>query len=480
MATPKKDNNSYKNIKRQDFEFRSPEERVKDFHELYKDYTDDFIKQQASRCQDCGVPFCHGFGCPLSNNIPDFNDFVFRGMWKEACELLHRTSNFPEFTGHICPALCEEACTLNVGMEPVTIRNIELVITEKGFENGWIKPMPPKKRIDKSIAIIGSGPAGLVAAQELCRMGYSVTVFEKDEKPGGFLRYGIPDYKLPKSLIDRRIDQLVAEGVVFKTGVNAGTDVGFEELKKGFDVILLTLGSRSPRDLKIKGRELKGIYFATDYLKQSNKRVDGKKFSAEELIDAKGKNVVVIGGGDTGSDCIGTARRQGAKNVCQLEILPRPSESRDDETPWPMYAKKLRTSSSHEEGCSRYWSILTKEYRGDGSVKKVLTSEVEWISNNGKWEMKEIPGTEKEFDAEIVFLAMGFEHPVHDKLVKDSGIELDTRGNIKTNNFGYGLTSVDNVYSAGDAARGASLVVWAFNHAREAAKMIDNNLRNKK
>ncbi len=479
MATAKKSIYSFKNVKRQDFTYRKPEDRIKDFHELYIHYTEDFIKQQASRCMDCGIPFCHGYGCSVANCIPDFNDLVYRGMWYEACELLHETNNFPEITGHVCPALCEEACTLNVGMEPVTIKNIELAIAEKGFENGWILPKPPKTRINKSIAVIGSGPAGLAAAQDLNRMGYNVTVFEKDQKAGGFLRYGIPDYKLDKAIIDRRINQMEKEGVIFKTGVNAGTDISLKELIKDFNVILLSCGSRQPRDLKTKGRELNGIYFATDYLKQSNMRVDGIKIPDNELIDAKGKNVLVIGGGDTGSDCIGTARRQGAKDIIQIEILPKPPQKRAEDTPWPMYSKKLRTSSSHEEGCERYWSVMTKEFIGDKSVKKVLISEVEWIISNNKFDMREIPGTEKELNADIVFLAMGFEHPIHDKLLEELGVKYDGRGNISTDNFGYGKTSVEGVFSAGDASRGASLVVWAISHGKQVAKSIDEYLKNK-
>ncbi len=477
MARLKEKLNNYKKIQREDFKYRSIENRLKDYKKIYVDYADDLIKQQASRCQDCGIPFCHGFGCPLSNLIPDFNDLVYKGLWKEALDLLHSTNNFPEITGIVCPALCEESCTLNVGMKPVTIRNIELAIVEKGFANGWITPELPKFRTGKKIAVIGSGPAGLVAAQNLNRKGHKITVFEKDKKPGGFLRYGIPDFKLEKRIIDRRINQLIAEGIEFRTNIYAGKDIKKTELKKDFDVILLTCGSREPRDLVIEGRELKGIHFATDYLSQSNILIDGEKIIKERLIDANGKNVVVIGGGDTGSDCIGTARRQGAKNIYQMEILPEPPEERAEETPWPMYAKKLRTSSSHDEGCERYWSVLIKQFTGEnGNVKKVKGLKVEWINKNGKLEMIEKKGTEFEFNAELVLLAMGFLHPVHDKLIKDLGVELDERGNIKTDNFGYGKTSVSNVFAAGDSARGASLVVWAFSHAKDVSKYIDEYL----
>lgn len=473
-------NLNYKIIKRQDFKYRKIEERLKDYKTIYKEYTEDFIKLQASRCQDCGIPFCHGFGCPLSNMIPDFNDLVYKGLWRDALDLLQSTSNFPEITGIVCPALCEESCTLNVGLEPVTIRNIELVIVEKGFENGWIIPKLPKVRTGKSVAIIGSGPAGLVAAQDLNRKGHKVTVFEKDKRPGGFLRYGIPDFKLEKYIIDRRVDQLIAEGVEFKTGVYAGEDIKAAELKKKYDIILLTNGSRDPRDLNIEGRSLDGIYFATEYLTQSNKRVAGEKIQELELIDAKDKNVIVIGGGDTGADCIGTARRQGAKNIYQLEILPQPPEDRASETPWPMYAKKLRTSTSHEEGCERYWSVLTKKFVGEnGKVKKAEGLSVKWISNNGKFTMKEKKGTEFQYKAELVLLAMGFLHPVHDNLIKDLDINLDEKGNIKTDNYGYGKTNIDGVFAAGDAVRGASLVVWAFSHAKDVSLVIDKYLREK-
>jgi glutamate synthase (NADPH/NADH) small chain len=473
-----KTNLNYKKIKRQDFKYRKVEDRLKDYKSIYQEYTEDFIKLQASRCQDCGIPFCHGFGCPLSNMIPDFNDLVYKGLWRDALDLLHKTNNFPEITGIVCPALCEESCTMNVGLEPVTIRNIELSIVEKGFEKGWIIPNLPKIRSGKKVAVIGSGPAGLVAAQDLNRKGHKVTVFEKDNKPGGFLRYGIPDFKLEKYIIDRRIDQLKAEGVEFKTNVFAGEDIKANELKNKYDVILLTCGSRESRDLNIEGREFKGVYFAVDYLTQSNKKVDGEKILKSELIDAKDKNVIVIGGGDTGADCIGTARRQGAKNIYQLEILPEPPEERSVETPWPMFAKKLRTSSSHNEGCERYWSVLTKKFIGEnGKVTGVSGISIDWINNNGKFTMKEKKGTEFEFKADLVILAMGFTHPKHTKLIKDLKIELDERGNIKTDNFGYGKTNINNVFAAGDASRGASLVVWAFSHAKDVSIAIDKYLR---
>ena len=480
MANIKKnsDEKNFKNIPRMDFKYRDVEERIKDYKNIYLDYTIDFIQLQAARCQDCGVPFCHGFGCPLGNLIPDFNYAVSKGQWLDAINILHSTNNFPEITGSVCPALCEEACTLNVGLDSVTIRNIELAIIETGFKNGWIKPEPPVKRTGKKVAVIGSGPAGLVVAQNLNRKGHFVTVFEKDDRIGGFLRYGIPDFKLDKSLIDRRVDQMKKEGVEFNTEVDVGVDISVNLLKKSYDAIVLTIGARQPRDLVLPGRDLKGIYFATDYLKQANKIVAGDKMPENELISAKDKDVIVIGGGDTGADCIGTARRQGAKNIYQIEILPKPPENRSEETPWPMYAKKLRHSSSHKEGCERRWNILTKSFIGDGEkVTGIKGCSVEWFEKDGRFDFKELGGTEFTLNGELILLAMGFLHPVHSKLIEDFRLELDNRGNIKTDNFGFGKTSVEKVFAAGDAVRGASLVVWAFTHGREVAKIVDQYLK---
>ncbi|MBN2544653.1 MAG: glutamate synthase subunit beta [Spirochaetes bacterium] len=466
------------NITRKDFKYRDIQERIRDYKNIYLDYTEDFIKSQASRCQDCGIPFCHGFGCPLSNLIPDFNDAVYKGQWKDALNILHSTSNFPEITGIVCPALCEEACTLNFGMEPVTIKNIELAIIEKGFENGWILPEPPKKRTGKKIAVIGSGPAGLVIAQNLNRQGHTVVVFEKDDRIGGFLRYGIPDFKMEKYIIDRRIEQMKMEGIEFNTDVNAGDDISVNLLKKSYDVIVLTVGSREPRDLLLEGRGFNGIHFAVEYLKQSNKSVAKDEIPHSELITAKNKKVIVIGGGDTGADCIGTARRQGAKEIYQLEILPKPPESRSSDTPWPMYAKKLRNSSSHLEGCERRWNILTKKFFGENiNAKGILGVSVEWFEKDNKMDFKEIPGTEFSLNADLILLAMGFVHPEHSKLLLDMGVEFDIKGNIKTDSFGYGMTSVERVFAAGDAVRGASLVVWAFAHARDLSNVINDYLK---
>jgi glutamate synthase (NADPH) small chain len=469
---------NFKTIPRTTFKYRKIEERIKDYNDILLQYAEEQLKDQASRCQNCGVPFCHGFGCPLSNFIPDWNDLVYRNRWQEASDLLHETNNFPEITGIVCPALCEEACTLNVGMEPVTIRNIELAIVEKAFKEGWIKPVIPKTRTNKNIAVIGSGPAGLAAAQNLNRMGHNVTIFERDQKAGGFLRYGIPDFKLEKRILDRRLDQLLKEGVVIKTSCYAGYDISANYLLKNFDAVILANGSRDPRDINIEGRDQKGIHLAVEYLRQSNMRVDGVKFNPEEIIDAGGKNVVVIGGGDTGADCIGTARRQGAKNIDQWEILPKPPEGRSDDTPWPMYSKKLRTNSSQEEGCERKWCVMTKSFSGNGSVEKIDAVEVDWVMDqSGKWQMKEKPGTEFEKKAELVLLAMGFTHTIHDNLLKDLNIELDKSGNIKTSDFGFGVTSNPRVFSAGDASRGASLVVWAIAHGRDAAESVDKYLK---
>lgn len=476
MANIKKKYYNYKDVKRQNFTYRDVSDRINDYHTIYKDYVDDFIIDQASRCMDCGIPFCHGFGCPLSNRIPDFNDYVYRGLWKDASEVLHSTNNFPEITGAICPALCEEACTLNVGIEPVTIKNIELAIVEKGFKSGWIHAVKPKVRTGKKVAVIGSGPAGLVAAQDLNKFGHTVVVYEKADKAGGFLRYGVPDFKLEKHLIDRRIKLLEEEGIEFKYNIDAGEDISAEELKKKFDAVLITTGCRVPRDLPVEGRELKGIHFATDYLTQSNKRVAGETIPADHLIDAKNKDVVVIGGGDTGSDCIGTARRQGANNIYQLEIMPKPPLGRADSTPWPMYAKKLRTSSSHEEGCERHWSVLTQKILGAGRVEKILTREVEWYTENGKMNMREKTNTDQEIKADLVLLAMGFVHTEKSRLIDELSIELDERGNIKTGTQGYGATNIEGVFAAGDAVRGPSLVVWAFQYAKEAAIEIHDYL----
>jgi len=461
-------------VKRQTSKCRPVCDRVKDYKEVTVFRPDTDSKEQASRCMDCGTPFCH-WGCPVGNYIPEWNDSMFHGHWEKALELLLATNNFPEFTGRLCPSPCEYACVLGINDDPVTIRENELAIIEHGFKNNLIKPRPPKKRTGKSVAIIGSGPAGLAAADQLNKAGHKVTVFEKDDKAGGILRYGIPDFKIDKKIIDRRLAILKKEGIEFKTGVNAGIDHSVLKLKKEFDAICLTGGSREPRDLKIEGRSLKGIYFAMDYLTQSNKRISSCEVS-EDFIDAKGKKVFVIGGGDTGADCVGTAHRQGAKSVVQIEVLPKPSECRPEDQPWPKYPIILKTSSSHEEGGERHWAILTKKFiGGNGSVKKILCVKVDFEKDEKSCPvMKEIPGSEFEIEVDLVILAIGFIHPEHTGLLEKLGVEFDSRGNVKTDD-NY-MTSIKGVFSAGDMRVGQSLIVWAISEGRRSAYCIDKYL----
>jgi len=458
---------------RQNGLYREICERVKDFKEVSKFRPEKQSQEQASRCMDCSTPFCHK-GCPIGNYIPEWNDYMFRGNWKAALNLLEATNNLPEVTGRVCPALCEYACVLGLNDDAVTIRENELAVIELGFKKDLIGPSLVNKRTGKKIAVIGSGPAGLSCAAQLNKAGHSVVVFERDKKPGGILRYGIPDFKLEKHLIDRRVDIWKKEGVVFKTGVNIGVDYPGKKLLDEFDAVCLAGGSRVPRDLKIEGRDLKGVYFAMDYLMQSNARIAGEKISKETLIDAKGKKVVVIGGGDTGSDCVGTAHRQGASCVTQIEVLPRPYECRTEVYPWPKYPLLLKTTSSHEEGGERHWAVLTKNFAGEkGFIKKLSCVKVEFSETNGKTcpAMKEIPGSEFEIEADLVILAVGFLHPEHSGLLTDLGVEFDNRGNVKTNTS-Y-MTSVEKVFSAGDMRRGQSLVVWAISEGRQSAYFID-------
>jgi glutamate synthase (NADPH/NADH) small chain len=456
--------------KRQDVGHRSVEQRTKDFFEIDLPHAEAVLLQQAARCMDCGIPFCHGAGCPLRNRIPEFNDLIYRGRWKEACDNLHSTNNFPEITGRICPALCEASCSLSINSQPVLVRHIECQIAERGWQEGWIKPLPPKKKTGRKVAIIGSGPAGLAAAQQLARAGHNVVVFEKDHKPGGLLRYGIPDFKLDKRILDRRIEQLKAEGVEFQTGVAVGEDLSARYLQSMFDAICITMGAGEPRDLKVPGRELANVHFALEYLTQQN-RINGGEAPGGPIISAKDKIVLVIGGGDTGSDCVGTAIRQGAKEVHQFEVLPKPPEAANPDTPWPEYPRILRTSSSHEEGCQRRWSVLTKNVSGTGNkVEQILACEVQWEGMN----MKEAPGTDFTQKVDLMLLAMGFVHVVHKGMVEQFGLKLDERGNIVVNDY---QTSVKGIFSAGDASLGASLVVRAINAGREAAAAIDNFLR---
>ncbi len=461
--------------KRKTAEYRPVCERLKDYNDVCNSCSAEHHMEQASRCMDCGTPFCH-WGCPAGNYIPEWNDLVFRGQWEKAFALLSATNNLPEITGRVCPAPCEYACVLGINDDPVTIKENELSIIEHAFKTDLIKPVVPLKRTGKRIAVIGSGPSGIACAAQLNQAGHSVTVFEKDAKAGGILRYGIPDFKLEKWVIDRRIDILKEEGVEIVVGINVGINMPVSKLKKEFDVICLTGGSREPRDLKIPGRDLKGVYFAMDYLIQSNKRAAGEKIPADRLIDAKDKRVVVIGGGDTGSDCIGTAHRQGASCVAQIEILPKPPECRSGDYPWPKYPMLLKTTSSHEEGGTRQWSVLTKKFIGEnGSLKKLSCVTVEFSKDDkGCPLMKEAPGSEFEIEADMVVLAMGFVHPQKTGLLEELGVGLDSRGNVKTDeNY---ETSVKNVFSAGDMRRGQSLIVHAISEGRRAAHCIDKHL----
>ena len=453
---------------------RPVEERLKDFREIYTPFPRTTLKSQAARCMDCGVPTCHG-GCPLGNLIPDWNEFVYRDRWRDALKQLHQTNNFPEFTGRLCPAPCEEACVLAINELPVTIEQIEKEIIEHGFSQGWIQPEPPNKRTGKTVAIIGSGPAGLACAQQLNRVGHTVTVFERDDRAGGLLRYGIPDFKMEKKVLNRRLSLMIDEGVIFKTGCNVGIDVSAEDLFE-FDAVVLCCGASNPRDLPIPGRELDGIVFAMDFLTQQNRIVAGEPIDESERISANGKHVIVIGGGDTGSDCIGTCNRQGAKSVTNFELMPEPSLNRPVSQPWPFWPNRLRTSSSHEEGCQRYWSILTKAFHGKNSqITKLVTVDVEFVdSGPSPPEMREVDGSEREWAVDLVLLALGFTGPETGSITAQIDLGLDDRGNIKTEaNF---MTNRPAVFAAGDARRGQSLIVWAISEGREAARAVDLHL----
>lgn len=456
---------------------RPVSERIKDWKEIYRDYPLERLGNQAGRCMDCGIPFCHE-GCSLHNLIPVWNDWVYRGRWKEAVRALHSTNNFPEFTGRICPALCEASCVVGINREPVTIRQVELTIAEEGFRRGLIQPLKPATLTGKKVAVVGSGPAGLAAAQQLTRAGHTVTLFEKNGRAGGLLRYGIPDFKLEKWVIDRRLEQMVAEGLTLRTGVTVGVDIPAEQLRRDFDAILLTCGSEAPRDLKAPGRELTGTYFAMRFLAQQNRRLAGELQPGEEEILATGKRVVVVGGGDTGADCVGTSIRQGAASVTQIELLPKPPKERSATTPWPQWPNMLRTSSSHQEGCERLWSLTTKEILGEnGRVRGLRLASLAWEEpENGKPPvMKELPGSEFVLEAELVLLAMGFLSPVHSGLIHDLGVALDPRGNVKVD-ANHGST-IPGVFAAGDAATGQSLVLKAIQGGRSAAHCVDEWLR---
>lgn len=463
-------------VKRQISEYRPVCERVKDFKDVTMPKPEEDTRQQASRCMDCGTPFCH-WGCPVGNYIPEWNDLVFEKQWDKAFELLNATNNLPEITGRVCPATCEYACVLGINDDPVTIRENELAIIEYAFEKGLIKADPPEERTGKRVAIVGSGPAGLACAMQLNKVGHNVTVYEKDDRIGGILRYGIPDFKLEKWVLDRRLKLMEEEGVKFETNTNVGVDIKGKKLLKDNDAVCLAGGSRVPRDLNIEGRSLSGIHFAMDYLTQGNRSSSGETIPEKELITAKGKKVVVIGGGDTGSDCVGTANRQGASCVVQIEVLPRPEECRTEDYPWPQYPLILKTSSSHEEGSERHWAVLTKSFEGkNGKVEKLKCVKVEFSKDekNTCPVMKEVKGSEFEVEADLVILAVGFVHPDHEGLLKDMGIELDERKNVKTDDTFK--TSIDKVFSCGDMNRGQSLVVWAISEGRKTAYNIDKYL----
>ena len=472
MADP----NGFLKIKRKEAGNRPLNERVNDFSEVEQILNSEDRKLQASRCMDCGIPFCH-WSCPVDNLIPEWNDLLYKGDWKGAYMRLAATNNFPEFTGRICPASCEHACVLNINEEPVTIRENEVAIVEKAFAEGYVKPEPPKKRSGKTVAVIGSGPAGMAAADLLNKAGHMVTLFEKDEKAGGLLRFGIPDFKLSKAVIDRRLNLMIAEGVVVKTGINIGKDISAWEIVTQFDAICIAIGAGHPRDLPAEGRELEGVHFAMDFLGMQN-RVNASLISTSEIsISAKGKKVLVIGGGDTGSDCVGTSIRQKAQRVTQIEILPKPPITRANDNPWPYFGKVLKTSTSHEEGCERFWSLSTVRFIGQqNKLTGVEVEEVEWIKTEDRYEMKPVAGTRRIIEADLVLLAMGFVHPVLEGLISELELELSVRKNISVRpNY---ATSREKIFAAGDSVSGASLVVNAIASGRKVAKEIDRFLRN--
>lgn len=452
-------------------------DRVVHYREFLVPLSDSDLSTQGARCMDCGIPYCHE-GCPVDNLIPDWNDLVYRGDWQAALEVLHATNNFPEFTGRICPAPCEAACTLNLHDAPVTIKTIECAIIDKAWEQGRVQPQISRHKTRKQVAVVGSGPAGLAAAQQLARAGHSVTIYERQDRIGGLLRYGIPDFKLDKRLIDRRMAQMRAEGVEFRTNCHVGIDPRARKLVEAYDAVVLAGGSEQPRGLDVPGRDLKGVHFAMDFLRSNSKRVQGVHVPDAEFISAEGKQVIVIGGGDTGSDCIGTANRHGAKTVTQLEILPKPPEQENKGLTWPDWPNKLRTSSSQEEGCERKWSVLTKEFidDGKGQVKSLNCIQVDWTRDDtGNWRMSEVPGTEFSLEADLVTLAMGFVHPVHEGMIQELGVERDGRGNVKSPTEGPDAyhTSLPGVFAAGDMRRGQSLVVWAIREGRRCARIVD-------
>ncbi len=456
---------------------RLPQERIHDYNEFIERYSDEKLNQQAARCMDCGIPFCHN-GCPLGNIIPEFNDAIYHKNWLEAYDILSSTNNFPEFTGRICPAPCETSCVLGINQPAVTIEEIEKHIIEIAFDKDFVQAHKPNLRTGKKVAVVGSGPAGLAAAAQLNNAGHLVTVFERDDAPGGLLRYGIPDFKLEKWIIDRRLKIMEEEGITFRCNANVGADVSINDLLREYHAIVLSGGATIPRDLKIPGRELKGVYFAMEFLKQQNKRIVKRDVGGEDIF-ATGKNVVVIGGGDTGSDCVGTSNRHGAKSVTQFELMPRPPESRTQYMPWPTYPMTLKTSSSHEEGAERQWGVATKEFIGDGNgnLKALKIVDLAWkfADQNRPAGFEEKAGTERELPCELALLAMGFVHPQHQGLLQELEIELDDRGNVKASEKMY-QTNIAKVFTAGDMRRGQSLVVWAISEGRECARKVDEYL----
>jgi glutamate synthase (NADPH) small chain len=465
----------FKEYERRSYGARRIEERVGDWREFIVLLPEDQLKIQGARCMDCGIPFCHE-GCPLGNYIPDWNDLVYQGDWNHALDRLHATNNFPEFTGRVCPAPCETSCVLNIHNNPVTIKQIEMSIADRGFSEKWVQPQPPATRTGKSVAVVGSGPAGMACAQQLNRAGHLVTLFERDDRIGGLLMYGIPDFKLGKDVVQRRVDQLVAEGVTLRPNTNVGVDVTAKALLEEFDAVAICIGSTVPRELQVAGRELQGVMYAMDFLVPQNKRGWGDALPPERDITATGKNVVILGGGDTGSDCLGTSIRQGAKHIVSLELMPEPPKERADDNPWPEWPRIWRESSSHEEGGERIFAALTKRLEGvDGRVTRLHAVKVQWErGDDGRPRMSEVPGSEFALDADLVLLAMGYLHPDTAAFVKDIGLELDARGNIRAG--ADKMTTRPGVFVAGDASRGQSLVVWAIAEGRDAAREIDRYL----
>jgi len=462
-------------IRRRDRSYAPVEDRLGHYAEFVLPLGDDGTREQAARCMDCGIPFCHN-GCPVNNIIPEWNDLVYHGDWREALNVLHLTNNFPEFTGRLCPAPCEASCTLNLDDAPVTIKTIECAIVDRGWQESWIEPQIPARKTGKRVAVIGSGPAGLASAQQLARAGHQVVLFEKHRRMGGLLRYGIPDFKMETVAIDRRIAQMQAEGVRFRPNSHVGVNVSAKQLRQYYNAIVLACGSEHPRDLEVPGRDADGVHFAMDFLIQQNRRVSGEAFSEDDIF-ATDKHVVVIGGGDTGADCVGTSNRQKAASVTQLEIMPQPPEHEDKLLTWPNWPLKLRTSSSHDEGCERDWSVATRSISSEnGVVTGLELVRLQWLQDeNGQGRMSEVEGSEFTIKTDLILLAMGFVHPIHEGLLAKLGIDLDSRGNIDATESNY-QTSVKNVFACGDSRRGQSLVVWAIREGRQAARAVDEYL----